>query len=115
MLLKNNLNIENVKSISDIDLEEVDENENIIEMWEPLEFDIDENYEFVPKSKIFTFLSNIVYYVIGYPVLKILMKIIYDLKIEGKENIRNIDENVVSVSNHVLFLDCAIIRTSIWF
>ncbi len=114
MLLKNNLNIENVKSISDIDLEEIDENEHIIEMWEPLEFNIDEDYEFVPKSKIFNFLSNIVYYVIGYPVLKILMKIIYDLKIEGKENIRNIDENVVSVSNHVLFLDCAIIRTCIW-
>ena len=30
MLLKNNLNIENVKSISDIDLEEIDENEHII-------------------------------------------------------------------------------------
>ena len=34
---------------------------------------------------------------------------VYDLEIEGKENLRDIKESVITVSNHVLFLDCAMI------
>lgn len=60
-------------------------------------------------SFLFSFFSNILYYMIAFPVLKILTKIVYDLKIEGIENIRNIDTPVVSVSNHVLVLDCAMV------
>lgn len=46
---------------------------------------------------------------IAFPILKIVTKLVYDLKIEGIENIRNIEEPVISVSNHVLILDCAMI------
>lgn len=52
---------------------------------------------------------NILYYGIAFPILKILTKIVYDLKIEGKENIKNIKTGAVTVSNHVLYLDCAMI------
>lgn len=52
---------------------------------------------------------NILYYGIAFPVLKVLTKIVYDLKIEGKENVRNIKTGAVTVSNHVLYLDCAMI------
>lgn len=88
---------------------EINENENIIELWNPCEFDINEKYEYIPKSKIFCITSNFIYYVIAYPVLKILTKIVYDLKIEGKENLENLKSGAISVSNHVLFLDCAMI------
>lgn len=94
--------------ISNIELEE-NENEHIIKNWEPLEFKIDEEYEYVPRGKVFSFFSNIVYYVIAFPILKIATKIVYNLKIEGKENIRNLKGGAISISNHVLFLDCAII------
>ena len=87
----------------------IDENENIINLWQPLEFNIDKNYEYISKSKRFLFASNLIYYGIAYPILKLLTKIIYDLKIEGKENIKNIENGAISVSNHVLFLDCAMI------
>lgn len=86
-----------------------EENNHIIHLWEPLEFNIDENYEYVPKSKIFTFFSNLLYYGIAFPILKVLTKVVYDLKIEGKENIRNIEGGIISVSNHVLVLDCAMV------
>ena len=43
-------------------------------------------------SLVFSIFSNILYYVIAFPILKLLLKIVYDLKIEGKENIRNIKE-----------------------
>lgn len=59
------------------------ENENIIDLWQPLEFNIDKNYEYISKSKIFSIVSNLIYYGIAYPILKFLLKIVYDLKIEG--------------------------------
>ena len=85
------------------------ENENIIDLWQPLEFNIDKNYEYISKSKIFSMVSNLIYYGIAYPILKVLLKIVYDLKIEGEENLENIKGGAISVSNHVLFLDCAMV------
>lgn len=85
------------------------ENEHIIQMWEPLEFNINEKYEYVSKNKLFDLFSNFVYYIIAYPILKIITKLVYDLKIEGKENIRKIKGGAITVSNHVLILDCAMV------
>lgn len=106
--------LENLDEIYSIEeLEQIaDENEHIIKLWEPLEFKIDENYEYVPKSKTFSFVSDFIYYIIAYPILKILLKVVYNLKIEGKENIKNIESGAITVSNHVLFLDCAMIGAS---
>lgn len=86
-----------------------DENTDVINLWEPLEFKIDKDYEYVKQGKIFRFFSNILYYIIALPILKLVTKIVYDFKIEGKENLKNIDGGAVSVSNHVLILDCAMI------
>ena len=91
-------------------LEEIsDENEHIIDLWEPLDFNIDRNYEYVSKDIIFNTFSDILYYLIAYPILKVLTKIVYDLKIEGRENIDFLEKGAISVSNHVLFLDCAMV------
>ena len=98
-------NIEDVARFEDVQ----DENEDIIKLWEPLDVNIDEKYEFVPKGLIFSLLSNFVYYIIAYPILKLVAKIVYDLEIEGKENLRDLKEGVITVSNHVLFLDCVMI------
>ena len=86
-----------------------DENEDIIHMYEPLKLNIDENYQYIKEGKVFSFFSNLLYYGIAFPVLTILNKIIYDLKIEGKENIKNLQKGAISVSNHVLVLDCTMI------
>ena len=91
-------------------IEEIlEENEHIIHLWEPLEFKIDENYDYVPNNLIFSIFSNLLYYGIAFPILKLLIKIIYDLKIEGIENIKEVDGGAISVSNHVLILDCAMV------
>lgn len=89
---------------------EQDENINIINLWTPCEFNIDENYEYVPKEgTIFSICSDFIYYGIAYPILKVLTKIVYDLKIEGQENLKDLKSGAISISNHVLFLDCAMI------
>ena len=82
-MLKRFINESIAKSLDDVeelnnleDLENIkDENEHIIDLWEPLELKIDENYEYVPKSKIFSFVSDFIYYIIAYPILKILLKV----------------------------------------
>ena len=89
------------------DAEEIEDEVN--EAWRRLEFNIDENYQYVPKSKIFKMVSHFVYYGFAMPVLYCLTKVFYDLKIEGKENILKLDSAAVSVSNHVLVLDCAMV------
>lgn len=99
--------------IDDVVIE--DENSDIIHLWEPLEFAINEKYEYVPSGILFSIFSNLLYYVIAFPILKIVTKVVYDLKIEGKENIRNLKDGAVSVSNHVLVLDCAMIGLACGF
>ena len=74
-----------------------------------LEFDIDENYDYVPTNIVFRLMSDILYYLIAYPILKVITKIVYDLKIEGKENVRYLEEGAVTVANHFLILDCAMV------
>ena len=102
--------IENIESIEELENLEQNENANIIDLWTPCEFKIDTDYEYVPKeNSIFSICSDFIYYGIAYPILKILTKIIYDFKIEGQENIENLEDGAISVSNHVLFLDCAMI------
>ena len=104
-----------MKEIVEEELEEAyekeayNENEHIIKMWQPLEFNIDENYKYVKKGKIFTWFSNMLYYGVAIPVLYVLTKAIYDLKIEGKENLTTLQTGAVTVSNHVLVLDCAMV------
>lgn len=106
-------NNENVAELDDLEIQ--DENEHIIKLWEPLDFNIDEKYNFVSKGVIFSILSNFVYYIVAYPILKVLTKVVYDLEIEGKENLRDIKESVITVSNHVLFLDCAMVGLAYGF
>lgn len=87
----------------------LEENEQVIYIGKPLEFKIDENYDYIPNNTFFSIISNLLYYGIAFPILKLLTKIIYDLKIEGLENIREIEGGAINVSNHVLILDCAMI------
>lgn len=112
--MKNSIKEYALKNMEEIEaLEETaDENEHIIELWEPLEFNIDEKYEYVSKNKLFQICSDFLYYIIAFPILTIFTKIVYGLKIEGKEKIRNIKDGAISVSNHVLILDCAMVGLS---
>ena len=55
--------IENIESIEELENLEHNENTNIIDLWTPCEFNIDENYEYVPKEdSIFSICSDFIYY-----------------------------------------------------
>jgi len=90
-------------------LEDIDENSDIIDMWTPLDFDSNENYKFVSDNDLYNLISDIVYYFIAVPVIYLISKIMFGLKIEGRENLEKVDGAAITVSNHVHFLDCAMI------
>lgn len=78
-------------------------------MWQPLEFKIDDNYQFINEKPFLKTCSNILYYLIAAPIIFIISKLILGLKIEGKENIEDFDGAAISVSNHIHMIDCAMI------
>lgn len=91
------------------DLENIDENSDIIDMWTPLDFDSDENYKFVSDNDLYNLISDMVYYFVAVPAIFLISKVMFGLKIEGKENLEKTRGTAITVSNHVHFLDCAMI------
>lgn len=91
------------------DLENVDENSDIIDMWTPLDFDSDKNYKFVSDNDLYNLISDMVYYLVAVPVIFLISKVMFGFKIEGRENINKANGPAITVSNHIHYLDCAMI------
>lgn len=103
MINENQIDYEKIDELKE------DENSHILKLWTPCKFNIDKNYNYIYENLIFKFFSNLIYYGIAFPILSILLKIVYDFKIEGKEKLEKIECGAISVSNHVLVLDCAMV------
>ncbi len=61
-------------------LEDVDENSDIIDMWTPLDFDSNENYKFVSDNDLYNLISDVVYYFVAVPVIYIISKVMFGSK-----------------------------------
>ncbi len=85
----------------------ISENEHIYHTWEPLKFNIKDNYKYIITNPFFKIISNIIAIPIGI-ILIIINKIIYGYKIENKENLIK-NSGFVSVSNHLHPMDCTMI------
>ena len=95
-----NINKEEEKNIS--------EDSHILHFWQPCKFEIDDDFNFVSDNFLFNTFSNLLY-IIAYPVLFFITKLLFGFKIEGKENIENITTGKVTVSNHVHAFDCTMV------
>lgn len=96
------MQLENIEKLEE---EMINEDEHIINMWTPLDIEIDENYKFVNESLLFNVVS-ILLYIIALPLLWIYNKVMYNFKIHGRENLSNIETGKITVSNHVHPMDC---------
>ena len=81
--------------------------EHVFHMWEPLNFKIKDDYEYVCNSFIFNLISNIIYFPVALIVI-ILDKILFGFKIEDEFNVLR-DTGFVSISNHVHVMDSTMI------
>lgn len=85
--------------------DEIEEDSHIFHMWEPLKFEIKDNYNFIQNNLIFKLFSNLLFLVIA-PILFILNKILFGFSVEGRENLESIDDGKITISNHIHPMDC---------
>lgn len=88
--------------------ENIPEDSHVLHFWQPCKFEIDEDFNFVNDNFVFNTFSNLLY-LIAYPILIVINKFFFGFKIEGKENLENIDCGKVTVSNHVHPMDCTMV------
>lgn len=96
--------------LENIDKEEenIPEDSHVLHFWQPCKFEIDDDFDFVNDNFIFNTFSNLLY-LIAYPLLILINKFFFGFKIEGKENLENIDSGKVTISNHVHPMDCTMV------
>ena len=88
------MQLENIEKIEG-NLE--NEDEHIINMWTPLDIEIDEDYDYIKEGIMFKIASTLLY-IIVWPILVVYNKIMYNFKIYGRKNLTKIktgkiDEN----------------------
>lgn len=87
--------------------------EHLIKMWTPYNITVDETYKFISDSAVFTLVSNSLKRA-ALPILALINKIAFNLKIEGRENLEAVKEKgFITVCNHVNFLDCSMIANAV--
>lgn len=104
--------MENAQVIEKSPEEKKPDNEHVVKMWTPFNIQVDETYPFL-ASKAFTHLTNGVK-AIAIPILSVINKAAFHLKIEGKENLLPLaGQGYITVCNHVNMLDCAMIANAV--
>lgn len=79
--------------------------EQVFHMWEPLNFEIKDDYKYIIDNKILNCLSDLLFIIIT-PILWILNKVMFGFEIEGVENLRKVSGGKITISNHVHPMDC---------
>ena len=85
--------------------DKIADDKQVFHMWEPLKFNIKDNYKYIIKNGFVNFLSDTLFFIIA-PILYLFNKVVLGFRIEGKENIKNIKGGKITISNHVHPMDC---------
>ena len=83
------------------------DDDEVVKNWEPLKFEINDNYKYISKNIFFNFFSNVIYFAIA-PILIIFDRVFFGYKIINKKNIVK-NGGFVSISNHIHQMDCTFI------
>lgn len=86
---------------------------HVVKMWTPFNIKVDETYKFVPEDKAFIHFSN-GFKAVAVRLLKVFNKIVFNLKIEGRENLEPLKgKGYITVCNHVNLMDCGMVATAV--
>ncbi len=94
--------------------DEANLNRHVVHMPTPFACNIDAHYRFVNKNLFFRLGSNLVFYLIAWPVLTIASRLVFGLKIKGKRNLRYVRGGAVTVTNHVHILDSPMVACTLF-
>ena len=67
--------------------ENLKDDDEVVKNWEPLKFEINDNYKYISKNIFFNFFSNVIYFAIA-PILIIFDRVFFGYKIINKKNER---------------------------
>ena len=84
---------------------ELESDEHIFKMWEPLDFKIKDDYKYIINNKIFNMFSDLLFIIIT-PILWIINRILFGFDVENIENLRKVPGGKITISNHVHPMDC---------
>lgn len=93
--------------MKEIEYEELDlkGDEQVFHMWEPLKFEIKDDYKYIIDNKILNCFSDLLFIIIT-PILWILNRVLFGFDVEGVDNLRKVSGGKVTISNHVHPMDC---------
>lgn len=86
--------------------ENLKEDAHVYHMWEPLKFEIKDNYKYIPKNILFVILSNILSIIVNF-LLVIINKVLFGYKIINRN--KREKKGTIIISNHIHPMDCTMI------
>lgn len=89
-------------------------NAHVVHMPTPYPYRVDERYRFVNRNIFFRLGSALLFYVIAVPLLDIVSRLFFGLKITGKKNMRYLKGGAVTVTNHVHMLDSPMVACTLF-
>lgn len=90
--------------------ENLPEDAVVVKNWEPLKFEIKDNYKYISENIVFNCFSNIFGFITAI-ILTVFNKIFYGYKIKNKNKILK-NTGFISISNHIHQMDCTFIALS---
>ena len=84
------------------------ETEHILNMWKPFSFHTGSDYEYFPSGPVYLLLNRFIRLIV-YLLFPWIHKIVFGLKVTGRNNLRKIKGGMVTVCNHVNIIDCVMV------
>lgn len=69
---------------------------------------IDGTYRYETRNPLFRLCAFVLYYLIAFPLLFVMCKAVFGVKVVGKKNVRKLKGGYVLYANHVHVMDCAL-------
>lgn len=83
--------------------------DHVVHMWEPLSFEVKENFDYRRRGPVSRLTTGIVFPLAAI-ILEFLDHIVFGLKIQNREKVRELkDTGFISVCNHVHYMDCTML------
>ena len=79
--------------------------EQVFHMWEPLNFEIKDDYKYIIDNRIFNAFSDLLA-IIATPILWIINIVLFGFDVQGVDNLRKVSGGKVTISNHIHPMDC---------
>ena len=74
------------KNYKENDYMNIKDDTEVVKNWEPLRFEISDNYKYVSKNKVFNIISNVISFFVMI-ILTLFNKFVYGYKVINKKNI----------------------------